>query len=173
MTEESIRLNYKWSQATMWVLGIELRTSGRAPNALNHWAISPAPPVNIFKNLFICVCFACTYVCRCTMLLKARNEWVELKILWAAMWMLQIEHISLAPILFFFFFFFFFFLLLILFIYFIIMKLTGRGLCELAASHTQTYILPTRWFQVGDRARLRMLQGDSFWHFPPRGTKIY
>ena len=26
----------------MWLLGIELRTSGRAVNALNHWAISPA-----------------------------------------------------------------------------------------------------------------------------------
>jgi len=27
----------------MWLLGIELRTSGRAVGALNHWAISPAP----------------------------------------------------------------------------------------------------------------------------------
>jgi len=29
--------------AATWVLGIELRTSGRAVSALNHWAISPAP----------------------------------------------------------------------------------------------------------------------------------
>jgi hypothetical protein len=28
--------------ATMWLLGIELRTSGRAVGVLNHWAISPA-----------------------------------------------------------------------------------------------------------------------------------
>ena len=27
----------------MWLLGFELRTSQRAVNALNHWAISPAP----------------------------------------------------------------------------------------------------------------------------------
>jgi hypothetical protein len=27
----------------MWLLGIELRTSGRAASALNHCAISPAP----------------------------------------------------------------------------------------------------------------------------------
>ena len=29
-------------QAAMWALGIELRTSGRAANALNRWAISKA-----------------------------------------------------------------------------------------------------------------------------------
>jgi hypothetical protein len=29
--------------ATVWLLGIELRTSGREANALNQWAISPAP----------------------------------------------------------------------------------------------------------------------------------
>jgi hypothetical protein len=29
--------------ATMWLLGIKLRTFGRAVSALNHWAISPAP----------------------------------------------------------------------------------------------------------------------------------
>jgi hypothetical protein len=28
--------------ATMWLLGFELRTSGRAVSILNHWAISPA-----------------------------------------------------------------------------------------------------------------------------------
>jgi len=26
----------------MWLLGFELRTSGRTVSALNHWAISPA-----------------------------------------------------------------------------------------------------------------------------------
>jgi hypothetical protein len=29
--------------ATMCLLGIEFRPSGRAVSALNHWAISPAP----------------------------------------------------------------------------------------------------------------------------------
>jgi len=41
--EEGIRPHYGWLWATMWLLGIELRTSGRAASALNHWAISPAP----------------------------------------------------------------------------------------------------------------------------------
>jgi hypothetical protein len=40
--EEGIRSHYRWLWATMWLLGIELRTSGRAIGALNRWAISPA-----------------------------------------------------------------------------------------------------------------------------------
>jgi hypothetical protein len=28
--------------ATMWLLGIELRTPGRTVSVLNHWTISPA-----------------------------------------------------------------------------------------------------------------------------------
>jgi len=36
----------------MWLLGIDLRTSGRAVNALNHRAISPAPHlILIHQNL--------------------------------------------------------------------------------------------------------------------------
>jgi hypothetical protein len=34
--EEGIRSPYKWLLATMWLLGIELRTSGGAVRALNH-----------------------------------------------------------------------------------------------------------------------------------------
>ena len=41
--EEGTRSHYRWLWATMWLLGIELRTFGRAGNALNLWAISPAP----------------------------------------------------------------------------------------------------------------------------------
>jgi hypothetical protein len=40
--EKGIRSHYRWLWATMWLLGIELRTSGRAVRALNRWAISPA-----------------------------------------------------------------------------------------------------------------------------------
>ena len=40
--EEGVRPHYRWLWATMWLLGFELRTSGRAVSALNHWAISPA-----------------------------------------------------------------------------------------------------------------------------------
>jgi hypothetical protein len=41
--ERDIRSHYRWSWATMYLLGIELRTSGRTVSALNRWAISPAP----------------------------------------------------------------------------------------------------------------------------------
>ena len=40
--EEGIRSHYRWMWATMWLLGIELRTSGRTVGALNLWAISSA-----------------------------------------------------------------------------------------------------------------------------------
>ena len=40
--EQGTRSHYRWLWATMWLLGIELRTSGRAASALNRWAISPA-----------------------------------------------------------------------------------------------------------------------------------
>ena len=43
--EEGTRPHYRWLWATMWLLGIELRTFGRAGSALNLWAISPAPCV--------------------------------------------------------------------------------------------------------------------------------
>ena len=34
--EEGIRSHDRWLGATMWLLGIELRTSKRAASALNH-----------------------------------------------------------------------------------------------------------------------------------------
>jgi hypothetical protein len=40
--EEGTRPHYRWLWATMRLLEIELRTSGRAVGALNLWAISPA-----------------------------------------------------------------------------------------------------------------------------------
>jgi hypothetical protein len=43
-----IRSHCRWLWATMWLLGIELRTSGRAVSALNHWAISPAQIIYSF-----------------------------------------------------------------------------------------------------------------------------
>ena len=36
------RSHYWWLWATMWLLGIELRTFRKAGSALNQWAISPA-----------------------------------------------------------------------------------------------------------------------------------
>jgi hypothetical protein len=44
--EEGIGSYYRWSWATMWLLGIELRTSGRVVRTFNCWAISPALHLN-------------------------------------------------------------------------------------------------------------------------------
>ena len=44
-TEEGIKSHYRWLWATLWLLGIELRTFRRAASALNHWAISSALPI--------------------------------------------------------------------------------------------------------------------------------
>jgi hypothetical protein len=40
--EEGIRPHCTWLWATMWLLRIELRTSGRAISSFNCWGISPA-----------------------------------------------------------------------------------------------------------------------------------
>jgi hypothetical protein len=49
--EEGKGLHYRWLWATMWLLGIELRTSGRAASALNCWAISPDPGSNFLLQI--------------------------------------------------------------------------------------------------------------------------
>jgi hypothetical protein len=41
--EEGIRSHDRQLWATLWLLGIELRTSRRAASTLNRWAISPSP----------------------------------------------------------------------------------------------------------------------------------
>jgi hypothetical protein len=40
--EEDVRSHYRWLWATMWLLGFELKTFGRAVSVLTRWAISPA-----------------------------------------------------------------------------------------------------------------------------------
>ena len=52
------RGHYRWLWATMWLLGIELRTFGRAGNALNRWAISPAQFLVSFETRFLYVSLA-------------------------------------------------------------------------------------------------------------------
>jgi hypothetical protein len=54
----------------MWLLGIELRTSGRTVSSLNHGAISPAlsqifnhSRAVLFCFLFCFVLFVCLFVC--------------------------------------------------------------------------------------------------------------
>ena len=47
----------------MWFLGIEPRSSGRAANVLNHWAISPAHPLALFLHfIYLHISCACGYV---------------------------------------------------------------------------------------------------------------
>jgi hypothetical protein len=48
--EEGIGSHYRWLWAIMWLLGIELRTLGRAVSDLNCWAISPAPVVGFINK---------------------------------------------------------------------------------------------------------------------------
>jgi hypothetical protein len=72
--EEGIRPHYRWLWTTMWLQGIELRTSGRAVSVLNCWAISPAPQIFVFNTDLIMnqyeysqtICmYVCMYVCAC------------------------------------------------------------------------------------------------------------
>jgi hypothetical protein len=43
----------------MWLLGIELRTSGREDSALNHRAISPAPKKRFLSQGALLSCLKC------------------------------------------------------------------------------------------------------------------
>ena len=57
MPEEGTRSSDRWLWATVWLLGLELRTSGRVANALNCWAISLAPYYFFFVCFCYCICF--------------------------------------------------------------------------------------------------------------------
>jgi hypothetical protein len=46
----------------MWLLGIELRTSGRADSALNHWAISPVQIFILYIKTYTYNLHAYTYL---------------------------------------------------------------------------------------------------------------
>ena len=50
--EEGIGSHCRWLWATMWLLGIEFRTFGRAASALNCWAISPVPVFGFLTLVF-------------------------------------------------------------------------------------------------------------------------
>jgi hypothetical protein len=49
--EVGIISHYRWLWAIMWLLGTELRTSGRPVSALINWAISPASLVPILLHI--------------------------------------------------------------------------------------------------------------------------
>ena len=62
--EEGIRSHDRWLWATMWLLGIELRTSGRAASALNGWAISPAHQMYLIYQSYQVLWLGNTAHCR-------------------------------------------------------------------------------------------------------------
>ena len=45
-----LNLSYLRLIAAIWLLGVGRRSSGRAAGALNHWAISPAPPLYFLRQ---------------------------------------------------------------------------------------------------------------------------
>jgi hypothetical protein len=56
--------HYRWRWANMWLLGIGVRTSGRAVtplSALNRWAISPALRYCYVKNITIFFWLECAW----------------------------------------------------------------------------------------------------------------
>jgi hypothetical protein len=76
-------------QAAMWVLGIELGSSGRVASALNHRAISPAPQSRfiLFLQIFLVYeCSICMYTCEPEEGIRSHHRW-----LWATMWLLGFE----------------------------------------------------------------------------------
>ena len=62
--EEGIGSHYRWLWATTWLLGIELRTFGRAVSALNCWTDSPV--LSLVSYFYICLFkIHCVCVCVC------------------------------------------------------------------------------------------------------------
>lgn len=51
-TEEGSWFHYRWMWATKGLLGIELKTTGKAANVLNYWPGSAAPTFRFFKKWF-------------------------------------------------------------------------------------------------------------------------
>ena len=66
-SEEGIGSHRRWLWATMWLLGIGLRTSRRAVSALNHWAISPAQGNYFLRDKYFTLPFHLIFwvVCFC------------------------------------------------------------------------------------------------------------
>lgn len=47
--------NHGWVRVTMWVLGLELASSGRAARALHHGAITTASFISFLEKMLLCV----------------------------------------------------------------------------------------------------------------------
>jgi hypothetical protein len=79
--EEGIWFHYRCLWASMWSLGIELRTSGRAVSVLNCWAISPA------QTMVFNLCWACNRWCILTPLpwhpLNICGRWLPLHMMYS------------------------------------------------------------------------------------------
>ena len=82
--EEGIQSHYKWLWATMWLLGIELRTFGRGVNVLNCWAISPVLLTQLIGVLvtFLLLCrgiqaYVCSPSCSFWLLQMTLDIWLK------------------------------------------------------------------------------------------------
>ena len=104
--KRGIRSHYRWLWATMWLLGLELRTFGRAVSALNRWAISLACILKIKINFIFYVCVG-LHVCKCTACVpgtgaqhkRASNPWnCSCRWLWDATGVLRLEPKSCARV---------------------------------------------------------------------------
>ena len=105
---ESVRYwNYRQLSAAMWVLGTEPRSSERAVSTLNHWAISPAPPLNIFYSVFLCVYirawsleYVCIYgyICVIALMWRQRPTFGSHFLLSSGFWWLNAGHETWEPL---------------------------------------------------------------------------
>ena len=75
MPEEGSRSLYRSSWATMWCLGIEPRTSGRAASGLNHRTISPDPREKNLNSSFCWVLNPSTWEAEAGRSLSSRPAW--------------------------------------------------------------------------------------------------
>jgi hypothetical protein len=90
--EEGIGSHYRWLWATMWLLGIELRTSGSADSALNCWAVSPAHAATFLQ---LCPCQPqCFWFCqrltkaRCSICIRVKVMTFAVNVHSAHLWLL-------------------------------------------------------------------------------------
>lgn len=75
------QIHHRWLWASVCLLEVELKTSGRVVNVLTHQAIFPL--LRIY--LFLCVWVFFLHVCLCTILLKCRQRqeggcWIPLEL---------------------------------------------------------------------------------------------
>jgi hypothetical protein len=74
--KEGIRSHHRWLWATMWLLGMELGTSGRAASALNHWALKLMNECSEGMRWF---CFLCLQTDSQSVKIRKSKCYIEMK----------------------------------------------------------------------------------------------